>query len=307
MSKFEHDSAAANLRENISCFKPWYKSCSDLLIKNGIYKKKCLDLCCGNVEFSLILKEKHGMSVTCADYIPSHLNHAKQEGFQVISIDIDDASDKVDILASTYAQQFDIVVNLAAIEHIFNSDNLLRFTHSVLKPGGLLLVNTPNIDFLAYRLYAIFSGNRPFGEGHHIRFWNYQFLRTNLFLNGFNVLDDYRRFYALPQDAMRRAFKNWRLTADAVAWMFHFCKIFQYVPLMRGLCSDELTVLAVRDEVPALGFNPDRVESFLEKNKGTAIGAAAAVRLIEAKKRGWLKEHINLTAISEKYSKIIKI
>lgn len=301
MGKREHDSNVAELRSKFSTInKPWYKSCSDVLIKNKIHKKKCLDLCCGNGEFSLILKEKHEMDVTCADYVPIHLTHAEQEGFQVISIDIDADSEQLDMWASLYMQQFDIVVTLAAIEHVFNSDNLLRFAHSVLKPGGLLLVNTPNIDFLAYRVYTIFSGNRPFGEGHHIRFWNYRFLRTNLFLNGFTVLDDYRRFYALPQDAMRRAFRNWKIAANIASWMFHLCRMFQFFPFMRGLCSDELTVLAVKDEVPALGFSIGRVANFLERNKGTVIGDAAIARLLEAKKRGWLHEHIYLTEIADK-------
>jgi hypothetical protein len=43
-----------------------------------------------------------------------------------------------------------------------------------------LLVNTPNIAFGGYRVYARLSGGRPFGDGHHVRFWDCRFLRTNL-------------------------------------------------------------------------------------------------------------------------------
>ena len=295
MSKLEHDAAVAKMRVGVSSFdKPWYRSCSDLLDRKQIRKGQCLDLCCGNGEFSHILREKHQMEVTCADYIPFHLQHAESEGFATIPVNIDDDAGQVDAIAAKYAGKFDLVVNLAAIEHVFNSDNLLRFAHTVLKPGGFLLVNTPNISFLAYRLYVLFSGNRPFGEGHHIRFWDYRFLRSNLFLNGFTVTDDARKFYALPQDAMQRAFRNKKRIAAVAAWMFHGCKILQYVPFLRGICSDELTVLAVKDEAPTIGFELNTVQRFLKENDGTEKGQAAVIRLQEARNNGWLDEHLYL-------------
>jgi SAM-dependent methyltransferase len=295
MSKQEHDAAAAEFRQQISTFeKPWYRSSSELLAKECIQGVRCLDLCCGNGEFSHILREKHKMDVICADYIPAHQQQVRSMGFETIPIDIDASAEQVDAVAEPYADEFDLVVNLAAIEHVFNSDNLLRFAHTVLKPGGLLLVNTPNIDFLAYRIYALFSGNRPFGEGHHIRFWDFRFLRTNLFLNGFTVINDARRFYALPQDAMLRAFKNRKRIASMVAWLFHSCQILQHIPLLRGMCSDELTVLAVKDDVPAMGFELNSVRRFLKEHAGTDKEKSAAARLLEARENGWLDEHLYL-------------
>ena len=298
MSKQEHDAAAARLRAGVSSFdKPWYRSSSELLSRTGIRGKKCLDLCCGNGEFSRILKERHAMDVTCADYIPFHTQHAQEQGFPVIPVDIDTSAQQVDAAAEPYAGKFDLVVNLAAIEHVFNSDNLLRFAHTVLKPGGFLLVNTPNIDFLAYRMYALLAGNRPFGEGHHIRFWDFRFLRTNLFLNGFTVTNDARSFYALPQDAMLRAFKNRKRIASMVAWLFHSCQILQHIPLLRGMCSDELTVLAVKDEVPAVGFELNRVQHFLKEHTGSEKGKEAGKRLLAAREKGWLDEHLYLAKL----------
>lgn len=295
MSKLEHDAAAAEMREEVSTFdKAWYKSCSELLNRKKIQGKNCLDLCCGNGEFSQILRDKHQMDVTCADYIPFHLQHAKDEGFATISVDIDAAADQVDASAAPHIGEFDLVVNLAAIEHVFNSDNLLRFAHTVLKPNGLLLINTPNISFFSYRIYSLFSGNRPAGEGHHIRFWDYRFLRTNLFLNGFTVIEDARKFYALPQDAMQRAFRNRKCIASMVAWMFHGCQLLQHVPFLRGVCSDELTVLAVKDDAPAIGFELNTVQRFLEANEGTEKKRNAAIRLQEARRKGWLDEHLYL-------------
>ena len=296
MSKREHDAAVAELRQQISRMdKPWYRSSSSLLKQENIKGLRCLDLCCGNGEFSQILRDVHDMDVVCADYIPFHLQKVEKEGFTIIAVDIDQDSEQIDQLAEKHRASFDLVVNLAAIEHVYNSDNLLRFAHSVLKPEGHLLVNTPNISFLAYRIYSVFSGNRPFGEGHHVRFWDYRFLRTNLFLNGFSVAADGRAFYALPEDAMRRAFRNRERLAGFISWFFHGCKIFQKIPLFKGLCCDELTVLAKRDDMPAAGFELNQVKRFFADVDSNSEKIKAVGRFKEAQKRGWLKEHLYLS------------
>jgi hypothetical protein len=157
------------------------------------------------------------------------------------------------------------------------------------------LVNTPNISFLSYRVYSLFCGNRPAGEGHHIRFWDYRFLRTNLYLNGFSIIDDGRKFYALPQDAMLRAFRNRKQLASLVAWFFHACRILQHVPFLRGLCCDELTVLARKDEAPAIGFELNRIKKSLRNAKLNGTLPEASKRLKEARSRGWLNEHLYLS------------
>ncbi len=298
MSKQEHDAAVAEYRREISNFdKPWYKSCSNLLKKQGLTGLKCLDLCCGNGEFAQILRDQHNMEVVGADYIPYHLKSVEDLGFETLHIDIDDDADKVNKAAAGYAEQFDLVVSLATIEHVFNSDNLLRFAHTVLKPDGLLLVNTPNISFAAYGFYSLFSGNRPFGEGHHIRFWDYRFLRTNLFLNGFTTEIDARQFFSLPTDAMLRAFRNRKKVAAFFAWFFHGCRILQHIPFLRGISSDELTVLAKKDNVPALGFELNTVRHYLQTNKGTENEKTAIARLREARESGWLDEHLYLSKL----------
>lgn len=296
MSKFEHDAGAARMRAEVSRVdKPWYLSGSDILEKKGLQGLTCLDLCCGNGEFSKILRDTHQMNVVCADYIPSHLEKVSEMGFATIRVDLDESSEQLDRLAAAHKDSFDLVVNLAAIEHVYNSDSLLRFAHTVLKPGGHLLVNTPNISFLGYRLYSLFAGNRPFGEGHHVRFWDYRFLRTNLFLNGFSVADDGRAFYALPQDAMTRAFNNNKGLASFIAWFFHGCRLFHKIPFCKGLFCDELTILAKRDEVPAVGFELNQVQRYFANQDSDEEKRQAVMRFKKAQELGWLKEHLYLS------------
>jgi SAM-dependent methyltransferase len=190
-------------------------------------------------------------------------------------------------------------VSLAAIEHVFDSDNFLRFCHTVLKPGGLLLLNTPNIAFIGYRLYSWLSGGRPFGEGHHVRFYDFRFLRTNLFLNGFAVIDDARGYFGLPSDVMTRALRGRGLAGRVASRLFTVCRELQRVPGLRGWTTDELTVLARREGIGALGFQYLRVRAGLDALRGRPEYDDAVARLREARRRGWLDEHLMLKTLAD--------
>ena len=292
MSKQEHDAAASVIRgAGRNPDRPWYRSAAAVLTRRDCRGLRCLDLCAGNAEFSETLRDRFGMSVTCADYAPAHLERQRSLGFDCLPVDLDGSAAEVDRTAGASAGAFDLVVSLATIEHVFDSDNFLRFCHTVLKPGGLLLVNTPNIAFAGYRLYSSLSGNRPFGEGHHVRFWDYRFLRTNLFLNGFSVLEDARSFFGLPGDVMTRALRGRARAAAVVAHSFAVCRFLQRVPGLRGWSTDELTVLAAKEETFPVGFQYLRVKSALERLQGRREWPLAVERLKEARRRGWLNEH----------------
>jgi len=300
MSKQEHDAAAAVLRgaeQHVD--RPWYRSAAGVLERRGLRGLRCLDLCAGNAEFSQILRDRFAMSVTCADYAPAHLEHQRSLGFDVLPVDLDGSAAAVDQTAGGSTETFDLVVSLATIEHVFNSDNFLRFCHAVLKPGGLLLVNTPNIAFSGYRLYSRLSGNRPFGEGHHVRFWDYRFLRTNLFLNGFRVTEDARGYFGLSVDTMTRAFRGRKLAAWAVCRLFAASHLLQRIPGLRGSFADELTLLAEKEPVFPIGFQLLHVRSTLTQFQGAPARAGAVARLTEARRRGWLDEHLMLKDLVE--------
>ncbi len=294
MSKFDHDADAALLRSQISTYeKPWYKSCEEVLHNKGIRGLRCLDLCCGNGEFSDILRDRFDMEVVCADYAPLHLERARAKGYETIQINLEDDEEVIGKVAATYRNSFDLVVSLATIEHVFNTPNLLCLSHEVLKSNGYLLVNTPNIAFSGYLLYSLLAG-RPFGEGHHIRFWDYRFLRTNLFLFGFNRFEDFRKFYSLPYDPILRGCKNRVLIARLITLCFRVCRGLQYLPFLRGICTDELTILSRKEDVPVVGFELAQV-----KKKLAACGDAEVIKLMKerlriARRKGWLDEHLYL-------------
>lgn len=300
MSKQEHDAAVAVGRSAARHVdRPWYRSAEGVLEEHGLRGLTCLDLCAGNAEFSELLRERFSMRVTCADYAPAHLEHQRALGFDTVAVDLDGPADEVDRAAAGAAGIFDLVVSLAAIEHIFDSDNFLRFCHTVLKPGGLLLVNTPNIAFAGYRLYTRLSGGRPFGDGHHVRFWDFRFLRTNLFLNGFDVIADARGYFGLPSDVMVRALRGRPRAGWAVSRLFGVCRALQRVPGLRGWATDELTVLARKEATYPVGFQLQRVRAMLDRLRGRPEHDAVLARLREARRRGWLDEHLMLKALTD--------
>lgn len=298
MSKTEHDTRAAGLRGATTHYeRPWYKSAAIVLHRKGLLGLNCLDLCAGNAEFSEILRDRFDMKVTCADYAPAHLKRQQELGFRTLPVDLDAAAESVDAIAGRHTGAFDLVVSLATIEHVFDSDGLLRLAHTVLRPEGILLVNTPNISFAGHRLYSCLSGNRPFGEGHHVRFWDYRFLRTNLFLNGFQVIEDARRFFSLPLDQLARAFRGRQRVAAVISYFFHACQLLQHLPGGKNWFADELTVLAKREDVYPVGFQFLRVRAELARLHSLPEETQALARLSEARRLGWLREHLMLNAL----------
>ena len=68
----------------------------------------------------------------CEEYHPS----LRQRGFEVYGSIVDARSD--------YGRQVDLAVSLATIEHVDHPLNFLSEIRGLLRPGGLLLVSTPN-------------------------------------------------------------------------------------------------------------------------------------------------------------------
>lgn len=59
-----------------------------------------------------------------------------------------------DLLAAPYAaEQFDVVQLHHVIEHILDPHSYMQYIYRILKPGGLLIIGTPDIGAPAYRLF----------------------------------------------------------------------------------------------------------------------------------------------------------
>jgi cyclopropane fatty-acyl-phospholipid synthase-like methyltransferase len=96
-------------------------------------------------------------------------------------------------------QSFDAVFSTEGIEHLENHFSFLREINRILKPGGVLLLTTPNITALRSRVRFFGSGffgrdARPLNETarhplHHIGLATFSELRYELHVSGFRLIE----------------------------------------------------------------------------------------------------------------------
>jgi len=109
--------------------------------------KKILDVGCGTGLFlSLISSENE---VTGIDVFPKAVEIARQRiGKRIILGELE--------ATGFPSEHFDVITFIHTLEHVRDPVGILRETYRILKPGGFLIVETPNRDFI-FRL--------PFGYG----------------------------------------------------------------------------------------------------------------------------------------------
>ncbi|MFQ5772406.1 MAG: methyltransferase domain-containing protein [bacterium] len=107
------------------------------------------------------------------------INHGFQDamvklGIEVLKVNLDPAHDG--LLPETDNPEynlferkdyFDIVIASEVFEHMVNPSHLIKVGHDILKPGGYLLVTTPNFAWIGNRVVLVFgrSPNFPINEG----------------------------------------------------------------------------------------------------------------------------------------------
>lgn len=103
-----------------------------------------LDIGCGDGLFMRALRDRfvaagHDTDLWGVDYSDYKVGRAAEAGLQVKQCDLDDGLPFDDA-------SFDLVYAAELIEHLFDPDLLLEECHRVLRPGGRLLVTTPNLQ-----------------------------------------------------------------------------------------------------------------------------------------------------------------
>ena len=159
-------------------------------IKQNIKSKKIvLDVGCndGYIGDELI---KEGNIVYGIDIVDKDLKRAKKRGLKVKNVDVENQG------FPYQSNFFDVVILADIIEHVFDTDALLKKSARVLRKGGKLIVTTPNIASLGRRLMLL-AGISPFVEYSlelptnglpsvgHVRYYTVPTLRNQLEYNGF--------------------------------------------------------------------------------------------------------------------------
>jgi 2-polyprenyl-3-methyl-5-hydroxy-6-metoxy-1,4-benzoquinol methylase len=132
-----------------------------------------------------------------------------EQGFAAVGADVDTGAAAT--LGTTFAQvnlnvplpwpeqSFEAVFSTEGIEHLENHFFFLRELCRILRPGGVLLLTTPNITALRSRVRFFGSGffgrdSRPLNEAarhalHHIGLATFPELRYELHMSGFRLAE----------------------------------------------------------------------------------------------------------------------
>jgi len=134
-----------------------------------------LDVGCGNGRF-LKLASEMGWGVEGIDLDPIAAETAQTRGFSVRcgTIDVlDDASERYDVITLSHV-----------IEHVYDPLGLLRDLYRLLKPGGRLWLETPNLDSLGHARFG--PAWRDLDPPRHLVLFNPESLARLIQLAGFN-------------------------------------------------------------------------------------------------------------------------
>lgn len=107
--------------------------------------------------------------------IPAGMGPLRREalrlGYRVVAVDLFPGSDFAGVQADACEpfpfidRTFDVVVSMEGIEHFENQAAFLRECARVLRPGGCLLLTTPNVLHLNARLAGFLTGQRLLKQG----------------------------------------------------------------------------------------------------------------------------------------------
>ena len=106
---------------------------------------RLLDLGCGNGEF-LLRARSAGWDVVGVDFDAKAVDFARRQNLDV-------RLGGVDALDSS-VEQFDAITLCHVIEHVHDPVDVLCACYKLLKPGGFLWLETPNITSEGYRLFG---------------------------------------------------------------------------------------------------------------------------------------------------------
>lgn len=161
-----------------------------------------LDVGCGNGEIlEAVKRSRPGITTAVGmDMASSVADKLAKRGLQGVAGDLNAAWPFADAT-------FDVVIAAEIIEHVFDTDLLVKEAFRVLAPGGSLVLTTPNLAYAANRLLLLAGiqplftetstsqslgrGLRMFGQGQrtqgHLKVFTAGALREILMLAGFEV------------------------------------------------------------------------------------------------------------------------
>jgi len=214
-----------------------FKNQADILSKHlSLQNANVLDIGCGGGLFLSLLQQR-GAQVTGIELSDSRAQYAKTKH----KLEIDKHPIESDYWQRGYANRFDAVTLWDVIEHVNYPRQTLQCAANVLKPGGLLLIDTPCRDSFYHRFgeftYKLTRGKYPTSlnamySSH--RFGHKQIFSTNemrlLFESAGLAVIDLHKFHELSfpyEFYLRKLFKSPLLVNVLLPFVQVFFRIFK--------------------------------------------------------------------------------
>lgn len=134
-----HSNYILERKERIKSFSKLYNSRLKLIESLYPEKGNLLDIGCGAGFFLNCAKER-GWDCYGLEILPEYIKYA-QENFALENIRLESLDESLTYDANT----FDVVTLWDLVEHLRNPMDCLKRIHHVMKPGGLLIMWTPNV------------------------------------------------------------------------------------------------------------------------------------------------------------------
>jgi methionine biosynthesis protein MetW len=150
-----------------------------------------LDAGCGQGDLYDLIKIKYA-EIYGVDIDLKALKRAKTKGYSTVKGDLNKET------LPFRNSSFDAVVCLDVIEHLIDPRYLLKEVHRVLKEGGILIISTPNVQWL-YHLLRLLCGrglktsfsslNDPLNGG-HLHYFTFRDVKKMLEAHKFKILQE---------------------------------------------------------------------------------------------------------------------
>ena len=117
-------------------------------VLHGYHFANILDAGCGDGQIGRLLKDSMHVDVYGVDISKKGVALARKNGLKAKVADMSKEIPFGDAM-------FDLVISSATIEHVPNPDVFLKEIYRVLKPGGIVLISTPNLTFWLNRILFV--------------------------------------------------------------------------------------------------------------------------------------------------------
>jgi 2-polyprenyl-3-methyl-5-hydroxy-6-metoxy-1,4-benzoquinol methylase len=151
--------------------------------------RRMLDAGCGNGSFTASLADA-GFEMYGIDLSPTGIEVAR-ETYPLLTFEQASVYDDLSNLFPGVTE-FDAIVSVEVIEHLYSPRHFVRRVHEALRPGGLFVVTTPYWGYL--KNVALALTNRVDGalaalwDGGHIKHWSRQTLSELLLEQPFEMV-----------------------------------------------------------------------------------------------------------------------